>query len=154
MLKCAGRGPGSCGCDRKGEMSSSTCSSISSLAEELPTAGKTGNSGPAAGKKKLDVSKHNAVGAFLASLSPRNLFKGLRRPDHHSMSKAERTMKAALLIQQWYRRYMARIEIRRRYTWTIFQSIEYQGEQDQVKVRIFEPVENDCKPIKSDVHQR
>uniref|UniRef100_A0A8I3Q079 Serine/threonine-protein phosphatase with EF-hands n=1 Tax=Canis lupus familiaris TaxID=9615 RepID=A0A8I3Q079_CANLF len=47
------------------------------------------------------------------------------------------SFKAAALIQRWYRRYMARLETRRCCTWRIFQSIEYAGQQDHVKLHDF-----------------
>ncbi|XP_070606865.1 serine/threonine-protein phosphatase with EF-hands 1 [Erythrolamprus reginae] len=52
-------------------------------------------------------------------------------------SKSKQAIKAAILIQRWYRSYMARLEMRRRYSLTIFQSIEYADEQAQMQLSKF-----------------
>ncbi|XP_039103294.1 serine/threonine-protein phosphatase with EF-hands 1 isoform X1 [Hyaena hyaena] len=49
----------------------------------------------------------------------------------------EKVLKAALVIQNWYRGYSARLKARQRYALTIFQSIEYADEQGQLQLSNF-----------------
>ncbi|CAH6780189.1 Ppef1 [Phodopus roborovskii] len=62
------------------------------------------------------------------------------------------TLKAALVIQNWYRRYRARLRARQHYALAIFQSIEYADEQGQMQLSNFFSfmLENYTKTCKED----
>lgn len=71
-------------------------------------------------KKKSDISKFAVLQLFLISIN-KYLFIALS---------------SVIIIQSWFRKRQAVLEMRRKTAWTIYQNIEYSGEQDQLKVII------------------
>ncbi|XP_042665417.1 serine/threonine-protein phosphatase with EF-hands 1 isoform X1 [Centrocercus urophasianus] len=57
--------------------------------------------------------------------------------DYSKHKYNETAIKATVLIQRWYRCKKAQLEIRRRYSLTIFESIEYADEQEQTQLSNF-----------------
>ncbi|XP_057574227.1 serine/threonine-protein phosphatase with EF-hands 1 [Hippopotamus amphibius kiboko] len=62
---------------------------------------------------------------------------GCRTSSSMKDKKSEKALKAALVIQNWYRGYSARLKTRQRYALNIFQSIEYADEQGQLQLSNF-----------------
>ncbi|BHF71961.1 hypothetical protein SprV_0401502300 [Sparganum proliferum] len=62
---------------------------------------------------------------------------GWARERARKAQRNERAVKAALLIQTWYRRCKAEIEIRRRCAWKIYEFFEYSAAEDEQNLRDF-----------------
>lgn len=70
-----------------------------------------------------------------------------RNTNFHKNSKAERNlqketeksteMKAALLIQKWFRLWLSKLQARRKLAWRIFQKVEYYDERNQMRLNRF-----------------
>lgn len=81
--------------------------------------------------KKGNKSKKENTDIIMSSI---NLVTSASFITEHSR---DLMIKAALVIQNWYRRYRARLRVRQHYALAIFQSIEYSDEQGQMQLSSF-----------------
>nr|XP_034958963.1 serine/threonine-protein phosphatase with EF-hands 2 isoform X2 [Zootoca vivipara] len=88
------------------------------------------------GKSFISCLKHFQC-CFLMSFLSKHLYVPLFSLGNESPDASHLSFRGIILIQAWYRRYVARLEMRRRCTWRIFQSIEYAGELDHLKLNHF-----------------
>ncbi|CAF3655980.1 unnamed protein product, partial [Rotaria socialis] len=61
----------------------------------------------------------------------------INRPRFREKKRSDLTLASVIIIQKWFRRRQALFEMRRKAAWTIYQHIEYSGEQDQLKLYNF-----------------
>ncbi|CAF1453730.1 unnamed protein product [Rotaria magnacalcarata] len=61
----------------------------------------------------------------------------ISRTKFQEKKRSDLTLASVIIIQKWFRRRQALFEMRRKAAWTIYQHIEYAGEQDQLKLYNF-----------------
>jgi len=81
---------------------------------------------PLAKKKKQDVISNQSP--YL----PRNAVEPLKK-----VFNPDAALASSIIIQKWYRRYKARLELKRHCAWKVFQEIEYSAEHDQINLYNF-----------------
>ncbi|EDW72874.2 uncharacterized protein Dwil_GK16946 [Drosophila willistoni] len=114
------------------DASSCRSSEIERVGASMQTLGPNGQPHSAAGQTTTRAS------SLLQLFQRKGWCKHFRKPLRGmSASRAEKTIRAAILIQKWYRRHQAHREMKKRCNWQIFQNLEYASEQDQAELYKF-----------------